>query len=253
MSSPCAACTRRCCADYTVSVTGYDAWLIGTRLRLPLASFLVAFPVGDDNERGFRLEAGGPRYEIALDKVGGFRRGSPCVFWVDLENGRGRCGIYAVRPFVCQTYPAYQDGDVVVLRDDVLCPSGSWSLGGIDLPVFRRRLFAFRMEQDIHAYVVARWNRGLAPSGAARTVEDFYAYLMNVYARLERVREAWEVGDGSARRFAEAWGRRDAASPNPLFADVASRQVEGWGPFLAGLRHAVDPEESVPAPIAASA
>jgi Fe-S-cluster containining protein len=252
VSSPCSACTKRCCADYTVSVTGYDAWLIATRLRLPLASFLIAFPVNEDNERGFRLEADGARYEIALDKVGAFKRGNPCVFWVDLEDGRGRCGIYAVRPFVCQTYPAYQSGDVVVLRDDVLCPAGSWSLGGMDLPVFRRRLFAFRMEQDIHAYVVARWNRNLRP-GAARSVEDFYAHLMNVYGRLERVREAWALGEGRARRFAEAWAGRDAASPNPMFADVGAQEVEGWGEFLARAREAVDPEAVLCAPLAASA
>jgi Fe-S-cluster containining protein len=238
MSSPCSACTKRCCANYTVSVNGYDAWLIGTRLRLPLESFLVYFVVGEEAERGFRLDAGGPRHEIALDKVGGFARGNPCVFWIDLMNGRGRCGIYAVRPHVCQTYPAYQQADVVMLRDDVLCPEGSWSLGGLDLPLFRRRTYAFRVEQDVYAAVVAAWNDQVERDARGRRIEDFYAHLMNAYDRLERLRSSFSPP--VAARLLEAWGGREPTAPSPLVVDLGFPEVEEASGMLARIREAVD-------------
>ena len=34
MMSPCALCTRRCCHNYLVVITGYDAWVIANGLRL---------------------------------------------------------------------------------------------------------------------------------------------------------------------------------------------------------------------------
>lgn len=252
MSSPCSACTKRCCANYTVSVNGYDAWLIATRLRLPLESFLVHFGVSDEAERGFRLQAGGARYEIALDKVGGFRRGNPCVFWVDLMNGRGRCGIYAVRPHVCQTYPAYQQREVVQLRDDVLCPEGSWSLAGMDLPVFRRRLYAFRVEQDVYASVVTSWNARVESEGRVRGIGDYYAHLMNAYDRLEDVRSS--LSPAVAARLLEAWGGRDPLAPSPLVVDLGfADDVEGASRILARIREAVGQAPAAPPALAASA
>jgi Fe-S-cluster containining protein len=244
MSSPCSACTKRCCSNYTVSITGRDAWVIGTNLRLPLESFLVYFPVGDQVERGFRLEPGGPRFEMALDKVGGFQRGNPCIFWIDLMNGRGRCGIYAVRPHVCQTYPAYQHGDLVMLRDDVLCPEGSWSLAGMDLPLFRNRLYEFRIEQDIYSAVVAAWNEYLEREGHGQRIDLFYAHVMNAYDRIDRVRSI--LTPHAAARLLEAWGSRDASSPSPLLVNLGFPDIAEAGLVLAGIRAAVS-VEAVPA------
>lgn len=227
MSSPCSACSKRCCAYYTVSVNGYDAWAIASRLQLPLASFLVHFPVADENERGFRLAPGGAGYEIALDKAGGYLSGNPCVFWIELTNGRGRCGIYAFRPHVCQTYPAYQDGDVVLLREDVLCPEGSWSLAGMNVPLFKKRLYAFRMQQDIYAALVTSWNESLTIGELPRSIEDYYAYLMSVYDRLDAVRSAAPAE--TMQDIVEAWGRRSPAAPSPLVVDL------DFPPTLTGL------------------
>lgn len=240
MSSPCSACTKRCCSNYTVSITGRDAWVIGTSLRLPLESFLVYFPVGDHVERGFRLEPGGPRFEIALDKVGGFQRGNPCIFWVDLMNGRGRCGIYSVRPHVCQTYPAYQHGDLVMLRDDVLCPEGSWSLAGMDLPLFRNRLHEFRIEQDIYAAVVTAWNEYIDRDERAQRIDLFYAHVMNAYDRIDRVRSI--LTPQASARLLEAWGSRDASAPSPLVVDLGFPDIAEAGLVLAGIRAAVSVE-----------
>ena len=157
--SPCAACGRPCCANYTVSIVGVDAWIIGKYLFLPLESFLIAFPAGEHSEAAVILEPGGQEYEIALDKAGHYQKGNPCVFWIALQEGYGRCGIYPYRPLVCQTYPAYQQGEIVAVRDDVFCPARSWNLMGMDVTLFRHRLYRFRMERDLYAYAVQVWNR----------------------------------------------------------------------------------------------
>lgn len=238
-SSPCSSCTKRCCMDYTVSVTGYDAWLISTALQLPLESFLVVFPVSEPNDRGFLLEPGGQQYEIALSKVGRFQKGNPCVFWMDLKDGRGRCGIYPVRPFVCQTYPAHQQQGTVLLRDDALCPTGSWNLAGMDLPLFRQRLCRLRMEQDIYAYVVAGWNRDVEQGGRPRRTDEYYAYLVNAYGQIARFRQ--RLPREVLARVVERWGERDASAPNPLFADLTPPGAPGhWSPVVAGIRASVD-------------
>ena len=243
MSSPCSSCTKRCCSNYTVTITGYDAWLIGTGLRLSLHSFLVYVPLDDGIDRGFRLAPGGPRHDLALDKVGQYQKGNPCVFWVELAGGRGRCGIYGQRPFVCQTYPAYQQDGDVVLRDDVLCPAGSWNLTGMDLPLFRRRLHRFRMEQDVYAYVVSRWNAIVEAKGP-QGLHAYYTFLMNVYDALDRFRRT--VPEQRLAAAVERWGRLDARQPNPLLADVVTAaEREILGPVLDGTRATV--ERLVPA------
>lgn len=254
MSSPCSACTKRCCANYTVSVNGYDAWLIATRLRMPLASFLICFQVGEggddpDDGRGFRLRPGGPQYDIALDKVGGFQRGNPCVFWIELADGRGRCGIYAVRPYVCQTYPAYQQSDLVMLRGDVMCPEGAWSLAGIDLPLFRRRLFEFRIQQDIFAALVAAWNQHVEREQRAFSTEEFYLHLMDSYDRLEEIRA--QLSAEEARDLTVSWGGREAAAPSPLLVNLDLAGLPRMTALLERIRAAVRP--APPAPVSALA
>jgi Fe-S-cluster containining protein len=234
-SGPCSSCRKRCCASYTVSITGYDAWVIGKGLYLPLESFLIYFPVSEPNERGFLLEPGGPRHEIALDKVGAYQKGNACVFWVELAGGGGRCGIYAHRPMVCQTYPAYQQQEMVVLRDDVLCPQGAWNLVGMDLPSFRQRLSRFRMEQDIYAYFVAGWNGSLERSRRRVTIREYYAALMNVYEKISRWSEA--VSHNGGNKFTQAWGELHWSVPNPLFADIeAPGRDSEWHSHVAALR-----------------
>ena len=236
-SGPCASCRKACCANYTVSITGYDAWVIAKGLHLPLDSFLVYFPVTEKNERGFVLEPNGPRYEIALDKVGQYRKGNPCVFWVDLENGGGRCGIYPYRPMVCQTYPAYQDQDTVALRNDVLCPEGAWNLTGMDLPIFRQRLYRFRMEQDVYAYLISGWNDSVERAGRTFTVLEYYTALMNVYEGVNQ----WttRVPADAMNDIVRRWGAMPAAQPNPLFADIAPNGDGVWRSAIGDLRERI--------------
>lgn len=237
-SGPCASCRKACCANYTVSINGYDAWVIGKGLHLPLESFAIYFPVAEQNDSGFILEPGGSRYEIALDKMGQYRKGNFCVFWVELSNGGGRCGIYPYRPMVCQTYPAYQQQEMVVLRDDVLCPEGVWNLVGMDLPVFRQRLSRFRMDQGIYTCIVSQWNDAVERAGRTFTIREYYTAIMNVYESINRWAEgiSREALDDLSRK----WGEMPEASPNPLFADTASADDdEQWHSSIAALREQI--------------
>jgi Fe-S-cluster containining protein len=236
-SGPCAACRKACCANYTVSINGCDAWIIAKGLHLPLESFLVYFPVNEDCDRGFLLEPAGTRYEIALDKVGHYQKGNPCVFWVDMANGGGRCGIYPYRPMVCQTYPAYHDRGTVVLRNDVLCPEGAWNLAGMDLPVYRQRLYRFRMEQDVYACVVSRWNDAVDRAGRTFTIREYYAALMNIYESINRWTE--KVPAATFDDLCRKWGALPAASPNPLVADIAVPADDTWRSCIADLREQI--------------
>lgn len=235
---PCGSCRKACCANYTVSINGYDAWLIGKGLHLPLESFLVYFPVGEENDRGFLLEPGGKRYELALDKVGEYRKGNPCVFLVELPGGGGRCGIYPYRPMVCQTYPAYRQEEIVVLRDDVLCPEGAWNLVGMDLPLFRQRLSHFRMEQEIYAYIVSGWNEAVERAGRTFTIRAYYTALMNLYEGIDRWRK--DFSPEALNDLSRQWGERPSTSPNPLVADLTSAgSDERWSAAIAALRQRI--------------
>lgn len=238
-AGPCPSCLHRCCTEYTVSVTGYDAWLIGAWLGLPMRSFLAHLPLAGEAERGFLLEPRGGRFEIALDKTGRFQKGNPCVFLVDLPDGTGRCGIYASRPLVCRTYPAHLLVDVVDLREDRLCPVGGWALAGMDLPVFRRGLQRLRLEQDIYAYVVARWNRRVEGSGRCSDVGEYYDYLNEIYGLIETFRAG--LAPLVIETLERDAGRRDASAPNPFFVDLAApRDGDEVRAGLDGIRSIVD-------------
>jgi Fe-S-cluster containining protein len=237
--STCTTCGKPCCANYTVSIVGVDAWMIGKHLMLPLESFLITFPAAEHNESGFVLAPGGQHYEIALDKLGRYQKGNPCVFWIWLQQGYGRCGIYPYRPLVCQTYPAYQQEEVVALRDDVYCPARSWNLMGMDVALFRRRLYHFRMERDLYAYAVLAWNRTVEQSAAPRSLSQYYAFLMNLYERIDRVRQS--IAAEQLQQMLTHWGKRSHGAPNPLVADLTPRTASfEWQRLLAKLRHAVD-------------
>jgi hypothetical protein len=122
------------------------------------------------------------------------------------------------------------------------------------LPLFRWRLHRFRMELDVYAYVVDRWNRLVDRSGP-RGIEAFYAFLMNVYEALDRLRRS--VPEQRLAATVEAWGRLDPLQPNPLFADLTPiTGAEPIGLMLDGIRETVerlvpvagDAERPAPAP-----
>lgn len=241
---PCASCHQDCCHDYTVTVTGYDVWCIANHLRLDPHQFLVCFLADKPDSKGFKLGGCDKKFEIALAtrKIDGAVDKKQCVFWLSLLEGYGRCGIYEVRPLVCQTYPAYLSHGLVHLRTDALCPERSWNLSTMDLPYWRQRLLRFHMETDIYSSVIEQWNSFVdaSPTNDTCSVDVFYGYLIAVYSRIERARQ--NVSPEEVKLILKQWGECTDRAENPLQLDTkcSDENVKPiWSEFLMNLRDAI--------------
>jgi Fe-S-cluster containining protein len=250
-----------CCRSYIVTVCGYDAWLICTRQRLSPEQFLVAVPQNPPGRDGFQLEPNGAPYGLMLDKAGPLKHTQPCVFLLQLGGGRDRCGIYAERPVVCQSYPmAFRRRDVVQ-RTNVLCPPDAWPEGEIRRPEWREAVQRQRMHFEVYYHVVARWNARVNAAGAEQrfaaptyvatgrgdwratsapgrrfALREYLDYLLNVYTRLAALDAA--VGEAELARVRDAWGivpREGPPAPAPAVAAVAGDASQGEGDDLARL------------------
>jgi Fe-S-cluster containining protein len=226
--NPCSTCGL-CCRNYIVTVCGYDAWLICTRQRLNPEQFLVAVPQNPPGRDGFQLEPNGAPYGLMLDKAGPLKHTQPCVFLLQLGGGRDRCGIYAERPVVCQSYPMAFRHRHVVQRNNVLCPPDAWPEEEVRRPEWREAVQRQRMHFEVYYQVVARWNARVNAAGAEKrfagptyvatgrgdwratsapgrrfALREYLDYLLNVYTRLAGLDAA--VGEAELARVRDAWG-----------------------------------------------
>ena len=238
--SPCANCTKGCCKQYLVTVTGYDAFVIAKELQLAPEQFLMSVPQKDPTIRGFYLDSSQQRYDIALDKVGEDASGQPstdraCVFWVAFPSGVGRCGIYPYRPYVCQTYPAvlghhtqnstYESSSL--RREDVLCAETDWRDGRLQETTWHNRLVEMYFEFDFYAILVARWNHHVMhvkPKQMIPTI-TYYAYLMNMYTQLEPLRMQFEPQTWV--HFCQIWLKVTQAQLDPMLEPELINDVPG--------------------------
>lgn len=190
--SPCATCRKGCCREYTVAVTGLDVLRIARGLGLAPEEFVVAVPMEDPS--GFRLDAGEQLHRLALDKRREGEAAGWCVFWLALGSAAGRCGIYALRPQVCQAYPATLHDGEVVRRSDVLCLAGAWGPGSaLAGPAWRRRVERQYAELELDAIVNAHWDaRASLPEPPDAALAAYIAWLVEVYAHMEDALE-WDV------------------------------------------------------------
>lgn len=191
--SGCANCHGRCCYHYVVPITGYDAHLIASQSLLAIEQFAVVVPEEHPSPLGFLLDEGTETFVLALDKNQEARgKRKPCVFLLSLPDGEGRCGIYRIRPLVCQTYPAMLHHGGVTVREDVICDKGSWNIAAMDLPEWRLSLLRTEMENAIYRIVVAHWNRTVTEKlEAHHACEHYFSYLMDVYERIEGIRQSY--------------------------------------------------------------
>jgi hypothetical protein len=196
--------------------------------------FLAVVRQPKPNSRGFLLDRSEQTYDIALDKAPAETAEKPCVFWLGFPSGVGRCGIYSLRPYVCQTYPAFFQEQQVVRREDVLCPQGSWGDNTLQQPAWRERLHRMQVEFDIYALVVARWNYHVlhTPRPESVSVWAYYAFLLNVYTRLETMRKVLTVVEWQA--MSEVWGSYYARGISPLRQETA--EMTPWMDIIAGIR-----------------
>jgi len=230
--SACAICDGRCCYEYTVTVTGHDVWRLARGMHMPPHEFLTLVLARDENPLAFRLEFGGPRLDIALDEVADERAPgapdvpegkSPCIFLVQLPGGVGRCGAHPHRPQVCQTYPAYLDGDVVRIRDDVMCPTGAWKLVHMRIARWRDAMQDFVVQRDVYGAVVRAWNarvEAAGPEHGAFSPLEYFDFLIAAYRELAAASHDFAGRDWRAAVAAWAELRQEAGDP----LDPASRE-----------------------------
>src|SRR5688500_456749 len=202
--NPCATCGA-CCTSYIVPVCGYDIWLLSSRQRLSPEQYLVACPQEEPGQDGFRLEAGGTSYGLALDKQGRFDPNRPCVFLMHLGDGNTRCGVYHERPVVCRAYPMSIWAGKMSFLEKALCPPNSWPQREAERPGWRLAVQHLYMQHDIYHEVVARWNARIDISaiGNRHSLQEYFSYVLNVYEKLERL--AAELGPDSMERVRDSW------------------------------------------------
>jgi len=228
VTSPCATCTRGCCRRHLVTVSGYDTWLIATSLRLAPEQFLVAVEQAAPDDTGFLLDRSGQTYDIALDKARTRAREQPCVFWIGLPGGAGRCGIYPVRPHVCQTYPATLRDGLSERREDVLCPRPAWRDGTLQQPVWLRTLHSMHVEHDIYRLFTARWNGHVTRAAEPEQVSlaGYYGCLLRFYDRLAPSRERVAPAEWAA--LCERWAGHLLRGRSPLAGEVPELRPWAW-------------------------
>ncbi len=233
MTNPCPTCVRGCCHRHTVGVSGTDVQASALGLDLAPALFLQA--IAEPGVRGFLLSREGPAYQLALAKRPADTFPAPCLFLLELPDGTGRCGIYTLRPLVCQTYPAYTRNGLVGRRDDVLCPTEAWHDDTLTDPVWYERLAHQALAFDLYELVVARWNYHLLqnPPTPPRELADYYTYLTHIYAQLKLI--CAQVADWNA--FCAAWDACLDRGAQPLRA--ACPELQPWQPTLDAIRSAV--------------
>lgn len=183
----CSTCSARCCYEYSVTVTGYDVYTMATGLGMAPHEFLVHVPARPGTAAAFRLDQSGQRFDIALDKAPGEGPHRPCIFLMELPGGGGRCGIHAHRPQVCRTYPARLNGDVVALRDEVLCPTGAWKLVHMEIAPWKRAMREFVVHRDVYGAVVGCWDRRVerAEPGRRFSILEYFDFLVGVYRSID--------------------------------------------------------------------
>jgi len=190
-AGPCPRCDGRCCYHYAVPVMGYDAYTIASALNIGMEQFLVFWPERKSTNEGFKLQRAGCTFTLGLNKGHSRRKQKPCIFLVKLRGGTGRCGIHSVRPQVCQVFPAQLRAGKVVWREEgLVCPKRAWSTENVDLAPWRLSLLRMELERAIQRAVVRRWN-SLVDCGPEEgySIEQYFAYLMKAYKRLEGVRQ----------------------------------------------------------------
>jgi Fe-S-cluster containining protein len=169
-----------------VPLAGCDVWRIARAQRLDPALFVAQHPENPEEEpspSGFLLRPNGPTAVLALQYQPSRRRERPCIFLMKLRGGYQRCGIYDERPLACQAYPLLLEDNSVTMRDDMICPNGSWAGPGLDTAGWHTWLTRSEQEWRTYEAVVARWNEDVRQGayGATADLRRFLDYLLNVY------------------------------------------------------------------------
>jgi Fe-S-cluster containining protein len=177
---------KACCHATKVVVTGADLHRMATALDVAPWDPVVYTEAPPEAADGFRLAAGGPRYQLVLAKrEDGGRGDAACVFLWKLADGHAQCGLGELRPLVCQSYPAViVDG--MVGADSPACTCRRWTIDDLDAGAERARLDALLAETAVYAAVVEAWNAALPDPPEVCTFTAFCRYVLAAYAARAR-------------------------------------------------------------------
>ena len=211
----CEACTGECCKFYLVNLSGRDVWNIASSQHMSAPQFVEIAQEAQTTPTGFHLDATKMTFGLVLAKRPGPDGRQQCSFLVTLESGIGRCGIYPHRPAACRVFPAQLRDGAVAFREQIVCPTDSWNLAASELPPWRNALLRSNMEWALYASVVSRWNESAlrTPRGEMRTPDEYYAYLMACYARLDAIERA--QGESEMDAIVRGWGQETAGDEAP--------------------------------------
>ena len=216
-------------------VFGHDLFRLVTRRNLDPRRVVFFCEQETPDRVGFRLSADGPTYALALTKKNRLEVTEPCTLLVENEDGRSRCGVYDDRPISCQTYPMSHTPTGVSLSATALCPPDAWAPDETSNPHWMdgfRRLSRYR---DTYVEVINRWNAWVdINADEPRPSEHFVAYVLQVYARIDRLDT--EVGSEALSAIERAWATLPAGSPV-----IGSRDSEpAWVAYLRRARSVID-------------
>jgi hypothetical protein len=192
---------KTCCYNAIVVPSGRDVWRIARALSAVPWSFVKYFPDAPERPDSFALDHSEARFRLVLDKQPSKRTKTPapCIFLLRTRQGHHRCGLGALRPAACRSFPSELVDGVLCVRNDAGCRCRTWSLADVDLAEETARVEARQAEALEYHQVVARWNALVGTAGPT-TRTDFVAYcdfLLRAYDELE-ARPEWGGGSSGA-------------------------------------------------------
>jgi len=100
--SPCAACATLCCGAFRIFLSPFDLVRLSRALELPPEC--ICLPVQLCAENADHAPWSFSLGEEERFLIGLRRKSGHCLFLMNLSGNR-RCGVHALRPLVCRSYP----------------------------------------------------------------------------------------------------------------------------------------------------
>jgi Fe-S-cluster containining protein len=162
----CEGCKAHCCKKFIKFISIHDADRIMKSLKLDPTHFLDLRPAeGIKNDFPEVLINDKPFF-LALDSK---MAKEDCTFLLEVGSTR-RCGIHAIRPMGCKTYPFELKETGLETVESVLCPWQYWPKGE-EREKYIRDISQSRLEREEYKKIVEKWNSRHSEKG------DFISFI----------------------------------------------------------------------------
>lgn len=196
----CATCHGMCCEVYTVAPSAIDLLGMMRALSLPwdAIAHVAEHPIPLDH--GFRLDESDRRSAFLLRR----RPEGACQFLLVLEGGQRRCGVHAVRPAACRTYPVGRlwhgpDDASALFREDAICPPEPQAeIYREAAPSLLPLIDADEAERALYRRILNRWDAWAArkPIAQPARIEELLAWVDDLSQKIAPLRTgpagAWQ-------------------------------------------------------------